>query len=152
MMMYMPSVFGDNFVDALTDSSFDSLARAFFSEPVRSRQMSGLMRTNVEERDDGYAMTVELPGYKKDDIRLELQDGYLVISAQKQESQEEKDKAGKLIRRERYQGSAQRSFYVGDGLREEDIKARFENGVLSLTFPKEAPQQVPEKKQILIEG
>ena len=112
-----------------------------------------LMRTDVKDDGVNYLMEMDLPGYQKEDIRAELKDGYLTISAAHNDSKDEKDKDGKLIRQERYSGSCKRTFYVGEHLRHEDIKAAFENGVLKLQFPKEAPKPVEEApKFIQIEG
>ena len=94
-------------------------------------------------------MNVDLPGFNKDEIKLELNNGYLTISTEKSLNKENK---GKMLRQERYVGTMQRSFYVGGSITEEDIKAKYENGVLSLVIPKKEARKVPEKKQILIEG
>ena len=110
------------------------------------------MRTDVHEPDDPYEVDIDLPGFKKDEITLELQDGYLTVSAAKGLDKDEKTEKGTLIRQERYAGSMQRSFYVGEQLTEEDIKAKFENGVLKLFIPKKEAKAVPEKKCIMIEG
>ena len=111
-----------------------------------------VMKTDVKEHDDKFEVDIDLPGFKKDEIQLELQNGYLSIAAAKGVDKEEKDKKGKLIRQERYSGSMQRSFYVGKGVTEEDIKAKFEDGVLKLEIPKKDAPKVPEKKTIMIEG
>ena len=108
-----------------------------------------MMKTDVRETDEGYELAVDLPGMKKDDITLELQNGYLTISTQKNlENKEEKH--GKMLRQERYTGTMQRSFYVGDNLTEEDVQAKYEDGVLTVKLPKKEAKKVPEKKQILI--
>ena len=104
------------------------------------------------EHDDHYEVDIDLPGFKKEEIGLELNNGYLIVSANKGLDKDEKDKKGKLIRQERYSGSMQRSFYVGENITEEDIKASFKHGVLNLTIPKKDKEKLPEKKQILIEG
>ena len=101
----------------------------------------GLMRTDVVEKDDHYELNVDLPGYKKEDIELSLDQGYLKISAKKDQNTEEKNKEGKVIRRERYSGSMARSFYVGDDITEEDVQAKFENGVLTVSVPKKDVQK-----------
>ena len=107
-----------------------------------------MMKTDVKETDEGYEVDVDLPGFKKEEIKLELNGGYLTISTQKTLQKEQK---GRIIRQERYSGTMQRSFYVGDGITEEDIKARYANGVLSLMIPKKEAKREPEKKTILIE-
>jgi len=107
-----------------------------------------LMKTDIHENDNNYELDIDLPGFKKEDINISLENGYLVIEAGKSL---EKEKKGKAIRKERYEGSMQRSFYVGEELKEEDVKAKFEDGVLKLTVPKKEKEEVPEKKTILIE-
>ena len=111
------------------------------------------MRTDIKDDGTNYHLEMELPGFKKEDIKAELKDGYLTISATHSENKDEKDANGKVLRQERYTGSCQRSFYVGEELKHEDIKAGFENGILKLQFPKEAPKPVEESpKYIQIEG
>ena len=150
MSTYLPTVFGENLMDV-----FDDFDRAFFRGMNRpehvlyGKNASHMMKTDVKETDDSYEVDVDLPGFKKEEIKLELNNGYLTIST---EQSLEKEKKGKTIRQERYSGAMQRSFYVGGSMTEEDIKARYENGVLSLTLPKKEAKKVPEKKTILIEG
>ncbi len=110
-----------------------------------------LMSTDVRETDEGYELDIDLPGFKKEEINLNLEKGYLTVSAAKGLEKEEK-KEGKVIRQERYSGAMQRSFYVGDFVKEEDVKAKFEQGVLKLSLPKKEAEKIPEKHQILIEG
>ena len=111
------------------------------------------MKTDVRELDNAYELDIDLPGFKKEDLTVGLKDGYLTISAEKGMNKDEKNKAGKLIRQERYAGSLERSFYVGDDLKQEDIKAHYENGVLKITMPKPADTKaaVDEKSRIAIE-
>ncbi len=148
-MLYLPSIFGDNLVDDFFDDfNFFRPAR-----PAVRTERTKLMRTDIRETDTGYELDVELPGYKKEDLNLELTNGYLNISAEKNNSKEEKDKNGRVVRQERYTGSMKRSFYVGEEITEEDIKAKFEDGILKLQVPKkEIEEKVPEKKMIAIEG
>ncbi|MCC8060123.1 MAG: Hsp20/alpha crystallin family protein [Clostridiales bacterium] len=115
----------------------------FFSAPV-SHTTTTLMRTDVREDDTNYMLDIELPGFKKEDIKAELKDGYLTINASHEANNDEKDANGKIIRQERYSGSCKRSFYVGENLKQEDVQAAFENGVLTLKFPKETPATVEE--------
>jgi HSP20 family molecular chaperone IbpA len=123
----------------------------FFSNPLSS-EMSTFMHTDILEEDNHYALHIELPGFQKEDIKAELKDGYLTISAQRNDNHDEKDKKGNYLRRERFTGSCRRSFYVGDQIRQEDINANFKDGVLCLNVPKEAPKAVEEKaKYIAIE-
>jgi HSP20 family molecular chaperone IbpA len=109
------------------------------------------MKTDVREHDDGYELDIDLPGFQKDELTLHLQDGYLTVSAAKGLDEEHKDKKGKVIRRERYSGAMQRSFYVGDGVEETDVKAKYENGVLKLSIPKKELKKLPEHHNIAIE-
>ena len=115
---------------------------------------ANLMKTDIQEHDDGYTLEMDLPGFKKDEIKVELNNGYMTISAAKGLDEDEKDKkSGKYIRRERYTGSCQRSFYVGEDVTEEDIKAEFKHGILKLFVPKkEAKPAVEQKKYVSIEG
>ena len=110
------------------------------------------MKTDVHEHDDHYEIVIDLPGFKKDQINLELQDGYLTVSAAKGLDKDETTKEGKMIRQERYAGAMQRSFYVGDAVKEADVKAKFEDGVLHITVPKAEPKKVEGHKYIAIEG
>ena len=111
------------------------------------------MKTDIQEYDDGYQLEIDLPGFKKDEVHAELKDGYLVVSAEKGLDEDEQDKkTGKYLRRERYAGSCQRSFYVGEYVTQEDIKAKYENGILRLSVPKKEAKPVETKKTIAIEG
>lgn len=122
--------------------------RDFFSHWDSSK----LMRTDVKENDDSYELKVNLPGLKKEDVRIELNQDYLTISAKAQNANDEKDDSGKYVRRERYYGSYQRQFYVGEGVKQEDIHASMADGVLTLTIPKVDQQQVETAHRIEIEG
>lgn len=143
--MMMPSIFGENLFDDWRD---------FFGErnPLYGKHEKNLMKTDVKETNDGYEVAVDLPGFKKEEINAQLSDGYLVISASKGLNKDEKDKEGRYIRRERYSGSMSRSFYVGEGVKEEDIRAKFENGILKLMIPKAAVKEVEQNNYISIEG
>ena len=150
MSTYLPTVFGENLLDVFDD--FDRDFFRGFSRPehvLYGKHASRLMKTDVKETDEGYEVDVDLPGFNKDEIKLDLNNGYLTISTEKSLNKENK---GKMLRQERYVGTMQRSFYVGESITEDDIKAKFENGVLSLMIPKKEAPKVPEKKQILIEG
>ena len=142
--MFMPTLFRDD----LFDDFFDDFGR-------RGTQASmtpvTLMKTDIQEKDTGYEISVDLPGFKKDELKVELNNGYLTISAEKSLNKDEEDN-GKLIRQERYSGSMQRSFYVGSSLTEEDIHCAYENGVLKVFLPKKDARKVPEMKTIMIEG
>ena len=142
--MLMPSLF---------DEFFDDFARPAKSVVRYNYPANAVMRTDVKEDENGYHLDIELPGYKKDDIKAELKEGYMTITATKAEDKDEKDKKGNYLRRERYQGTSSRSFYVGEEVKEEDIKAKFEDGILKVFVPKiEAVPEVPQSKFIAIEG
>ena len=148
--MLMPSIFGEN----LFDEFFGDWNREMRNMDRRlyGKNAAREMKTDVHEHEDHYEVDIDLPGFKKDEITLTLENGYLTVGAAKGVNKDETDKKGKVIRQERYAGSLQRSFYVGDNLTEQDITARFENGVLSLSVPKAEAKKVPEKKVIMIEG
>ncbi len=150
MSTYLPSVFGENLLDVFDD--FDRDFFRGFNRPehvLYGKNAGRMMKTDVKETDGGYEVDIDLPGFTKDEIKLELNNGYLTISTEKSL---EKENKGRMLRQERYVGAMQRSFYVGKNLTEEDIKAKYENGVLSLQLPKKEARQQPEKKQIHIEG
>lgn len=133
----------------LFDDFFDD---SFFHSPVR-RYDAPSMKTDIKDDGKNYMLDIELPGFKKEDIKAELKDGYLTISAIRESKKDEKDANGKLIRQERYSGSCKRSFYVGEELKQEDIHASFEDGILKMQFPKEAPKEIEETpKYIAING
>lgn len=112
-----------------------------------------LMKTDIKETDAGFELAIDMPGFEKDDVVAELKDGYLSVSAQTSSEHEEKDEEGTFIRKERFSGKCSRSFYVGDDISEDDIKAKFENGLLKITVPKkEQPQEEEARKVIAIEG
>jgi HSP20 family protein len=152
--MLMPSVFGENLFDDWMDS-FDDFDRYFFGKknPLYGKHAKNMMKTDVKETDDSYEVDIDLPGFKKDEINATLEDGYLTISAAKGLDKDEKDKKGKYIRKERYAGAMSRSFYVGDGVTQDEVKAKYENGILKLSIPKKAEQKaVEDNKHIAIEG
>ena len=150
--MLMPSIFNENLFDNFFDfPMFDDFDRDT-ERKLYGRHADRLMKTDVHDNDDHYEVDIDLPGFKKEDISLELDNGYLSVSATKSLDKEENDKKGRLIRQERYAGSMQRNFYVGENLTEEDIKASFKHGVLSLNVPKKDKVEIPEKKTIMIEG
>ena len=146
----MPSIFGES----LFDDWFDDFDRQMqhMDRRLYGRNAKREMKTDVREKEDGYEIDMDLPGFKKDQVELSLENGYLTVTANKGFDKDEKDDKGRMIRQERYAGSMQRSFYVGDNMTEEDVKARFEDGVLHLDLPKKDARKVPEKKTICIEG
>ena len=151
--MLVPSIFGEN----LFDDWFDFPEFPDFNDWNKTeRKLYGkhagrMMKTDVHEHDDHYELDIDLPGFKKDELTIELNNGYLTVSAAKGLDEENSEK-GKLIRKERYTGAMQRSFYVGDAVKEEDVTAKFEHGVLKLSVPKKEAPKIPEKKTIMIEG
>ena len=149
--MFYPTLFKDDlFDDFLNFPSFrdmDNVERKLYG-----KHANGLMKTDVHEKDGNYELDIDLPGFKKDEITLTLDKGYLIVGAAKTVNEDEKDTKGKLLRQERFSGAMQRSFYVGDAIQETDVKAKFEDGVLKLSFPKEKEPEIPEKKTIMIEG
>ena len=149
--MLVPSVFGENLFDDWFDfprfpdfKDLDKVERKLYG-----RHANRMMKTDIHEQEDHYEIDIDLPGFKKEEVNLSLANGYLTIAASKEH---ETEKKGKAIRTERYSGSMQRSFYVGDAITEEDVKAKFEHGVLSLTVAKKNAPEVSEKKTIMIEG
>ena len=150
MSTFLPAVFGENMMDLFDD--FDRDLFRGFGRPehmLYGKNAPRMMKTDVKETDEGYELAVDLPGFKKEEIRLDLNNGYLTISTEKSlENKEEKH--GKMLRQERYSGTMQRSFYVGENLTEEDVKAKYEDGVLTVCLPRKEAQKVQEKKQILI--
>ena len=146
--MLMPSIFGENlFNDDWMDFGFPEVDKALYG-----KHASHEMKTDVKETDSGYEVDIDLPGFKKDEINVQLDNGYLSISAAKGLDKDEKDKKGKYIRKERYAGAMSRSFYVGEGVTQEDIKAKYEDGILRLSVPKKEAKAVENKKYIAIEG
>ena len=142
----MPSIFGENLFD---DFMFNPWRSDFFTTPKSSKSV---MNTDVRENENSYELDIELPGYKKEDVSAKLENGYLTIQARKTTEDGEKDQKGNYIRRERYAGTCSRSFYVGEDVKQEEIRAKFEDGILKLTVPKVDQKKVEEKKYISIEG
>lgn len=148
--MMMPSIFRDNLFDGMMNFPFDD---EFFGRKnaVRTGSVKNMMNTDVKETENGYEIAIDLPGFKKEDVSADLSNGYLTIKAER-ETDNDTEENGSYIRRERYYGSCSRSFYVGEAIREEDIKARFENGLLKLSVPKNDTKEVETSKRIAIEG
>ena len=153
MRTYLP----DFFTPYPVHSLLDEIDRTFFGKPSGTKQArdflkNDFMKTDVREYDDKYELAIDLPGYKKDEVELSLDKGYLTVSASKEEKTEEKDEEGKLIRQERFAGNMSRNFFVGEIVTNEDISAKFEDGVLTIDVPKkEKKEEIPEKKIIAIE-
>lgn len=145
--MLLPSVFGEDLFDDL----FDGFTRPVKKTNYMSFPASSVMKTDVKEHEGGFELSIDVPGYKKDELKAELSDGYLTISAHKEDKKEDK-KDGEYVRRERYTGTMSRSFYVGEALKKEDIHAHFEDGVLTLVIPKkELEEEKPKEEYIAIE-
>ena len=143
--MLFPSIFSDNFVDDLFNDVFATPSVSFKNSTVTQ------MNTDVREFADRYELGIELPGYAKEEIKADLKDGYLTVQAQRIRSNDEKNSDGKYIRRERFSGQCQRSFYVGEEVKDTDIKASFENGILNIIVPKIEPKpEIDERKSIQI--
>lgn len=149
--MMMPSVFGESLFDDLMDFPFE---KEFFGHcnPLYGKHAQNVMKTDIKESDTAYEMDIDLPGFKKEDVSAKLENGYLTITAVKGLDKDEKNDKGVYIRRERYSGQCARTFYVGEAVTQEDIKAKFEDGILKVTIPKVEPKKVEDKKYIAIEG
>lgn len=148
----LPSSFRDNLFDDMFDFDFD-FDKEFdrMMRPLYGKHAQNMMKTDVRETDNSYELDIDLPGFKKDEIKVELDNGYLSISAAKGLDKDEEKKDGKYIRRERYAGSMNRTFYVGSQLTQQDIQAKFEDGILKISVPKKDVQQIEQNKYIAIE-
>jgi HSP20 family protein len=150
--MLFPSIFNENLMSDWFDDGFD---KAFLSgrDPLYGKNAARVMKTDVRDCDDHYEIDVDLPGFKKDEITVQLKNGYLNIAAVKDLDKDEMDKkTGKMIRQERYSGSAARSFYVGSAVKQEDVHAKYENGVLTLSIPKKEAEKNIDTSTVNIEG
>ena len=150
--MLAPSIFEENLLDDLFGfpymKDFDNIEKKLYG-----RKESRMMKTDIREKENNYEVAIDLPGFKKEEIEVELNNGYITISASKGLDKDSNDKKGKLIRQERYAGAMQRSFYVGENIEKEDVEATYRHGVLTLTIPKKAEEKkLPEKNLIAIEG
>ena len=135
----------------LPRTMFDDMIDDWFGEPRFTRRTAAAMRCDIREKDGSYLLDIELPGYRKEDIHIDLEDGYLTVSAARNTSSEEKDKQGNILRQERISGSCSRSFYVGEELTAEDIKAKYDNGEMKIVLPKKDQKEIEAKKNIMIE-
>ena len=144
----LPSIFGENMFDDFFDGSFD---KSFFGgrDPLYGKHARNMMKTDIREKDDSYELIVDLPGFKKDEVSIDVKDGYL-ISAAKGLDKDESDKSGRVIRQERYAGTCSRSFYVGD-VKPEDVKAKYESGILTITLPKAEQKKLSSGTSVTIE-
>ena len=151
--MLLPSIFGENLLDDFMGMDFPRMMDfGDVDRKLYGKRAAQVMKTDVHETETGYELDMDLPGFKKDEISLSLENGYLSVSASKGLDESEKDTKGRVIRRERYSGAMQRSFYVGENVTENDVKAKFEDGVLRLSLPKKEAAKIPEKRTIAIEG
>lgn len=152
-MAMFPALMNDTMLSDLFDDPFFEGWRNMENGARESNMSMGMMSTDVRESDKGYTVDIDMPGFKKDDISLELQNGYLTVSAHRDSAHDDKDESGKWLRRERYVGSCSRSFYVGEDMKDSDIHASYKDGTLCLELPKpQAQQQVETKHRIAIEG
>ncbi len=145
----LPSIFGENLFDEFFNDPFALMTSG--RDPLYGKHAKNLMKTDVRELDGSYEIDIDLPGFKKDEVDIQLQDGCLTISAAKGLDKDEKDKQGRYIRQERYAGSVSRSFYVGEDVKPADVKASFEDGILKLSVPKAEAKQLPENTTIAIQ-
>lgn len=145
----LPSIFGENLFDEFFNDPFALMTSG--RDPLYGKHAKNLMKTDVRELDGSYGIDIDLPGFKKDEVDIQLQDGCLTISAAKGLDKDEKDKQGRYIRQERYAGSVSRSFYVGEDVKPADVKASFEDGILKLSVPKAEAKQLPENTTIAIQ-
>lgn len=146
----LPSIFGENLFDDFFTDPFGMMVMPQRHDPLYGKHSKNLMKTDVRETENSYELDVDLPGFKKDEVNVDLKDGYLTISAAKGLDKDEKAPEGKYIRQERYTGACSRSFYVGTDLQPKDVNAKFTDGILELTFPKEAPKKEPDVTRVEI--
>ena len=150
--MLLPTIFNDGLFDDFMDMSFPTFGDfGDIDRKLYGKKASHIMKTDVHEHDDHFEADIDLPGFKKEQIKLKLENGYLTVSTEKGLDKDEKDKKGKLIRQERYSGSMSRSFYVGEDITQDEIKAKFDNGVLKIEIPKKEPKsKLPSNQYIAI--
>ena len=144
-MMFSENLFDDLFNDAFSRSVWNT------DKALYGKNASRIMKTDVHETEDSYELAVDLPGFKKDEISIDLKDGYLSISAAKGLDRDQEDKKGKYIRQERYAGACSRSFFVGEGVEPKDVSAKFEDGILKISLPKQVKKELPQSPRIAIE-
>lgn len=147
----LPSIFGENLFDEMFDDAFSLMPSFGTRDPLYGKHAKNLMKTDVRETDTGYEIDVDLPGFKKDEVQVQVDNGYLTISAAKGLDKDEQDHKGRYIRRERYAGQCSRSFYVGSGIQPQDVRAKYEDGILRLSLPKGQAAQLPQNNTVSIE-
>ena len=145
----LPSIFGENMFDDFFSDPFGMMVPQT-RDALYGKHAKNLMKTDVRETESTYELDVDLPGFTKDEVNVELKNGYLTIQAAKGLDKDQSDKKGKYIRQERYAGACSRTFYVGEGVEPEDVTAKFENGILQLSIPKEAKKQLPKNTSVTI--
>ena len=146
----LPSIFGENMFDDFFSDPFGMMVPQT-RDALYGKHAKNLMKTDIRETDTSYELDIDLPGFKKDEVSIDLKDGYLTISAAKGVDKDAEDKKGKYIRQERYAGACSRSFYVGDAVEPEDVSAKFEDGILTISVPKNAKKQLPKNSAISIQ-
>ncbi len=146
----VPAILGEDLFDQWMEGALSGFADA--NRRLYGKNGKNMMKTDVKEVENGYQVAVEMPGFDKSEISVELEKGYLTITASKELREDQREEDDKYIRRERYAGTMQRSFYVGEGIQQEEVKARYENGVLTLEVPREDEQKVQQSRRIAIEG
>ena len=147
----VPSIFGENLFDEFFNDPFEmNMLLPRGRDPLYGKHSKNLMKTDVRETEGSYELDIDLPGFKKEDVNVELKNGYLTIAASKSLDKDEKDQKGRYIRQERYAGAMSRSFYVGEDVQPSEISAKFENGILQLSIPKEAKKQLPKNTSVTI--
>lgn len=144
----LPSIFGENMFDDFFSDPFGMMVPQT-RDALYGKHAKNLMKTDIRETDTSYELDIDLPGFKKDEVSIDLKDGYLTISAAKGLDKDAEDKKGKYIRQERYAGACSRSFYVGD-MEPEDVSAKYEDGILKLSMPKQAKKELPKSSSISI--
>lgn len=147
----MPSIFGENLFDDFFDDDFSMFPALTGRNPLYGKHAKNLMKTDVRETENTYELDIDLPGFKKDEISIDLKDGYLSISAAKGLDRDQEEKKGKYIRQERYAGACSRSFFVGEGVEPKDVSAKFEDGILKISLPKQVKKELPQSPRIAIE-
>ena len=147
----LPSIFGENLFDDMWDDVFDSMSAFNRRNPLYGKHGKNMMKTDVRETDNSYELDIDLPGFKKDEVKVDLKNGYLTISAAKSLDKKDEKKNERYIRRERYSGQMARSFYVGEDVESKDVSAKFEDGILKISLPKAQQKNLPPSGSISIE-
>ena len=147
----LPSIFGENLFDDFFSDPFEMMQMPQSRNPLYGKHAKNMMKTDIRETENNYELDIDLPGFKKDEVNLELKNGYLTISADKSLDKDEKDNEGRYIRQERWSGSCSRSFYVGENVKPEDVNAKFEDGILKIAMPKAEQKKLPSSTSIAIE-